>query len=104
MNRADRRKLKKKGFSEASIMNQYRKEAYDAGARDGVRHSYKMVILLAAYTARIYFDLGKKRLPEFMDRFLKNIDSFRTGQLQPEDMDAIAEEVKKYGFDIGKLD
>ena len=103
MNRAERRRLKKQGVSEMSIMEQYRKEAYDAGAKDGIKHSYKMVILLAAYTARIYFNLGKKRLPEFMDRLLKNIDSFRTGQLEPRDMDEIAKECKEYGFDIGKI-
>lgn len=100
MNRAERRKLEKRGISQESIMERYRREAYDQGSRDGVKFSYKMILLLCAYTARIYFDLGKKRLPEFMDRLLKNIDSFRTGQLESKDLEEISKECKEYGFDI----
>ena len=100
MNRQQRRKLERQGIPKESVMNKYRREAYDEGAKDGIRHSYKMILLLTAYTARIHFDLGKKRLPEFMDRLLKNIDSFRTEQLTSSDMEAIAEECRQYGFDI----
>ena len=103
MNRADRRKLEKKGVSNVSIMNQYRKEAEDTGYRQGIKHSYRIILLLTAYIAKLEFELDQDGLANFMNRLLQCIESFLTGQLEPGDIEAIKEEVKENGFDIGKV-
>ena len=41
--------------------------------------------LAVAYTLRYVLGLGKKRLPEVMERIWKNVDAFRTGHLDVQD-------------------
>ena len=103
MNRASRRKLEQKGMKKESVMALYRKEAEDAGWKQGVRHSYKTILLLTAYIARMEFELDKNGLTKFMNRLLQCIESFLTGQLEPNDLIAIADECREYGFDIEKV-
>lgn len=50
----------------------------------------------------IIYGLGKKRLPEFMDKILRTIDAFRTEHLTPNDLYEMRDECQKYGFDIEK--
>ena len=103
MNRAERRKLQKRGASKESIYEMCKKEAEEEGWHKGVKHSYRTILLLTAYIAQMEFELDQDRLANFMDRLLKCIESFLTGQLTASDIKDIAEEVKGNGFDIGKI-
>ncbi len=63
------------------------------------KHKYIEIILtMVAWTANSKLNLGKKRLPEFMEAILENIDCYNTGNLTPEDYDYIKAEVEKLGF------
>lgn len=42
-------------------------------------------------------EIPKERIPDIASRVLFNIDSFRTGELQPEDYDIIKKEVEDMG-------
>ena len=103
MNRKERRKLHKDGVAPISIMQKYRDEAVNYGYQKGVYYTSKTTLLLSAYIAMMEFDLDQDGLAKYMERLLNCIDSFRTGQLTTDDVDAIIEEVKEHGFDIGKF-
>ena len=104
MNREQLRKLKKQGCNQKIIMDRYRQDAYDQGHRDGVKHTYKTILLLTAYALNNRLHLGRKRLPEIMDAIISYIDSFNTQNLFRGDLPVIASEMKKLGFDIGKYE
>lgn len=53
--------------------------------------------VVVAYTARYVLGLGKKRLPEFMDRIWNNIDCFSTGYLS---FDDCIQELRENGIKI----
>jgi hypothetical protein len=100
MNREQSRKLKKQGYSEKIIMSRYRQEAIDQGFNEGIKHTYKVVLLLTAYALNNHLGLGKKRLPEVMGKIISYIDSFNTQNLFRGDLPVISSEMKKLGFDI----
>ena len=100
MNREQVRKLKKQGYSQKVIMDRYRQEAIDQGFSEGIKHTYKVVLLLTAYALNNHLGLGKKRLPEVMNKIMLYIDSFNTQNLFRGDLPVIASEMKKIGFDI----
>jgi len=96
MNRQERRKLERKYGVEYS-MQRYRDDAYQVGFKEGVNATYAVVMNTVAYTLNYKLNLGKKRLPEIMQFIADNVDSFRTGQLDPDDYKEIKEIVKKLG-------
>ena len=101
MNRAERRKLEKKGLNTNSIMTRYREEAYDDGFHAGMKHVEDVMFYMTAYSIQLEFNLGKKRLQRAMRRLFNNIDAFRTGHLSPEDFQTIKEEMQnKYGVNL----
>lgn len=53
-----------------------------------------------AYTAHYVLGLGKKRLPEFMDRVWNNLDCFKTGYLT---LDDCVKELEDYGVDFNDI-
>lgn len=53
--------------------------------------------ITVAFTAHYDLGLGKKRLPEFMQRVWNNIDCFKTGHLSLEDC---VHELKEYGMNF----
>lgn len=53
-----------------------------------------------AYTAHYVLGLGKKRLPEFMERVWNNIDCFKTGYL---DLQDCIDELEKNGIKFDKI-
>ena len=53
--------------------------------------------IATAYTLNYVCGLGKKRLPEVMERIWNNVDSFRSGHLSLEDC---ISELKKAGIDF----
>lgn len=94
MNRAERRKLEKQGYSRASIMKQYGSEAYDAGYKAGLKDVTEIMFYLTAYTIQYKLGFGRKRLHRIMKQIFFNIDSFRTGQLEVEDYQTIKSEMQ----------
>jgi hypothetical protein len=100
VNREQSRALKKKGYSQKVIMSRYRQEAIDQGFNEGIKHTYKVILLLTAYALNNHLHLGKKRLPEVMNKIMLYIDSFNTQNLFRGDLPVIASEMKKLGFDI----
>ena len=56
--------------------------------------------ITVAYTAHYVLGLGKKRLPEFMNRIWNNVDSFRTGHLELQDC---IDELEEYHIDFEKV-
>lgn len=101
MNRAERRKLEKQGYSKASIMKQYGSEAYDAGYKAGTKAVTDIVFYLTAYTIQYKLSFGKKRLQRIMRQIFYNIDGFRTGHLTSGDFQTIKNEMRsKYGVNL----
>lgn len=45
-------------------------------------------------------DIEIERIPQIASRVLFNIDSFRTGHLQPEDYEIIKKQVKEWGVEL----
>ena len=84
-------------------MQKYRDECVNEGYQRGVYYTSKTSLLICAYIAYIHFDLDQDELATFMERVLECIDSFRTGQLTKDDVDAIIEEVREHGFDINEF-
>ena len=56
----------------------------------------EVMIVMTAYVLNLE-GFGKKRLPKIMNRILMNIDSFRTGELTPEDYQIIRKEMEDMG-------
>jgi hypothetical protein len=102
MNREQSRALKKKGCSQKIMMSKYRQDAIDQGFTEGIKHVYKVTLLLTAYALNNDLHLGRKRLPEIMGKILSYIDSFNTQNLFRSDLPVIASKMKKLGFDIEK--
>lgn len=101
MNREERRKRERSGMSKASIMEQYRKEAYEEGYAHGMESVIEITFYLTAYTIQYKLDFGRERLQRIMKAIYNNIDAFRTGHLTPDDFDTIVEEMtEKYGIKI----
>ena len=101
MNRAERRRQERSGVSEAAIRERDRKEAYDAGYKAGMQSVVEITFYMTAYTLSYKTGYSKARLRELMGYIYNNIDSFRTGQLEPQDFDTIVEEMKgKYGIKL----
>ena len=56
----------------------------------------EVMVVMTAYVLNLE-GYGKKRLPKIMNRVLMNIDSFRTGHLEPSDYDIIKKEMEDLG-------
>lgn len=106
MDRAELKRLKKAATSsnpielgiwasnfENSIRQDFEREYYNELA-----DSIEIYALATAYTLRYTLSLGKKRLPEIMERIWNNVDSFRTEHLSPKDC---MKELEEYGIYIG---
>ncbi len=100
MNRQERRKYEKQGFSQKSIMNKYRNDAYEQGFKDGIKHSCNCILMLTAYAIKTHLGLGKKRLPKLMHYIENNITSFSSGHLSIEDISTIQEELRSVGCEF----
>lgn len=101
MNRAERRRQERAGVDKQSILQKYRQDAFNEGYDMGARGIVEITFYLTAYTLSYKTGFSKKRLRELMNSIYLNIDSFRTGQLVPQDYDTIVEEMnEKYGIKI----
>jgi hypothetical protein len=71
----------------ADIINEYRQKIVDYT---------EVMVVITAYVLNLE-GYGKKRLPKIINRILMNIDSFRTGELTPEDYQIIRKEMEDMG-------
>lgn len=53
-----------------------------------------------AFTAHYHLSLGKKRLPEFMEKIWNNLDCFKSGHLNLQDC---IDELTEYGIDFKEI-
>jgi len=94
MNRAERRRREQRGENKAHIMQDYRKEAYEAGYKDGMESVVDITFYMTAYTLSYKLDLPKQEIQDLMRAVYNNIDSYRTGHLEPKDYDTIVEQME----------
>ena len=97
MGRAERRAMKKNGLSDRDIRAIELENAYQKGIKDGMKQSIEIVFYMAAYTINYKLGFGAKRLQQIMYSIYNNIDSFRTGHLEPEDYKEIKRQMNKLG-------
>lgn len=70
------------------------------GIKEGMRMCEEIVFYMTAYSLKLEFGLGSKRLQKAMRRVFDNIDAFRTGHLNSSDYDVIKSEMNKLGVSI----
>lgn len=105
MNREQSRALKKKGYSQKVIMSRYRQEAIDQGFSEGIKHTYKAVITILFYVIKNHLRISKENYQSLFLRCMSNIESFKTGQLRPSDIDLMKQEIlEEKSLDLGKID
>lgn len=68
--------------------------------QDLINQYLNIYSVTVAYTAHYVLGLGKKRLPEFMERVWNNIDCFKTGHL---DLQDCIDELEQYGLEFDKI-
>ena len=100
MNREERRKAEKQGYSNKAIMDKTLMDVREQGIKDGMRMCEEIVFYMTAYSIQLEFNLGRKRLQRAMKRVFDNIDAFRTGHLNSSDYDVIKSEMNKLGVSI----
>lgn len=100
MNRAERRRLERKGVNQGSIMQRYGSEAYDSGYKKGMSDAIEIMFYMTAWAIQARLDFGPKRLQRIMKQIFENIDCYRTGHLYPEDFPYIKSEMQKIGINL----
>lgn len=103
MNRAERRREAKMGINQSTIMERYRKEAYDAGYMAGMTHEIEVTFSMLAYTLSYKTDFSDEKIKELLRTTYLHIDSFRTHQLEIEDYDTICNELKEKGLSLSEI-
>lgn len=97
MNRQRKRELERK-YGPGFAMQKYRDEVMQQGIDKGIHNTISMVLYMTAYTLNYKLGFGKKRLIRIMTDIYNNIDSYRTGQLDPNDYKEIVNMMNQLGF------
>lgn len=97
MNRQRKRELERK-YGTGFAMQKYRDEVMQQGIDKGIHNTISMVLYMTAYTLNYKLGFGKKRLIRIMTDIYNNIDSYRTGQLDPKDYKEIINMMNQLGF------
>lgn len=97
MNRQRKRELERK-YGTGFAMQKYRDEVMQQGIDKGIHNTISMVLYMTAYTLNYKLGFGKKRLIRIMTDIYNNIDSYRTGQLDPNDYKEIVNMMNQLGF------
>jgi len=97
MNRQRKRQLERK-YGTGFAMQKYRDEVMQQGIDKGIHNTISMVLYMTAYTLNYKLGFGKKRLIRIMTDIYNNIDSYRTGQLDPNDYKEIVNMMNQLGF------
>ena len=69
-------------------MERYRKEAYEEGYHRGMQDCVDITFYMTIYTLSYKLELDVEELREISKAIFNNIDSFRTGHLEPKDYDS----------------
>lgn len=97
MNRQRKRELERK-YGTGFAMQKYRDEVMQQGIDKGIHDTISMVLYMTSYTLNYKLGFGKKRLIRIMTDIYNNIDSYRTGQLDPNDYKEIVNMMNQLGF------
>lgn len=105
MNRAERRKYSHCGVSNKMIMDKTLSDMYEQGFKDGIKHTYKSVITILFYVIKNHLRISKENYQSLFLRCMSNIESFKTGQLRPSDIDLMKQEIfEEKSLDLGRID
>ena len=91
------------GVSPQTIMERYRKEAYDAGWHDGMNHELEITFNILSYTLTYKTGYSKKRIKQLLHDLYFNIEAFRTNHLTPQDYDTICKDLEKDGITLHEI-
>lgn len=103
MNRAERRRQEQLGVNKAHIMEQYRKEAYDAGWHDGLCHEIEITFNMLAYTLTYKTGYSTARIKQLLHDLYFNLDSYRTEHLDANDYQVICKELESKGLTFHEI-
>ena len=78
VNRKERRRMEKLGYSKKEIMDRYAQDTFEKGFSAGIKHTADSIMIITAYNLHTHLGLGKQRLPEIMYWINESIDSFNT--------------------------
>ena len=102
MNRQERRNMAKKINTPQKleqvverVVREREKELQDIYKQKLLDYT-EVMVYMTAYVLDLE-DIGKDRIPSIVNRILFNIDSFRTGELLPEDFPIIKKEMQEMG-------
>lgn len=105
MNRAERRRYSSLGVSNKMIMDKTLSDMYEQGFKDGIKHTYKAVITILFYVIKNHLRISKENYQSLFLRCMSNIESFKTGQLRPSDIDLMKQEIlEEKSLDLGRID
>ncbi len=105
MNRAERRRYSNLGVSNKTIMDKTLSDMREQGFKEGIRYTYKSLITIIFYVLKIHLRISKENYQALFERCMKSIDSFRTGQLEPNDIELMKDEIfEEKGLDLRKID
>ena len=105
MNRAERRRYSSLGISNKAIMYNTLSDMYEQGFKDGIKHTYKAVITILFYVIKNHLRISKENYQSLFLRCMSNIESFKTGQLRPSDIDLMKQEIlEEKSLDLGRID
>lgn len=105
MNRAERRRYSSLGVSNKVIMDKTLSDMYEQGFKDGIKHTYKAVITILFYVIKNHLRISKENYQSLFLRCMSNIESFKTGQLRPSDIDLMKQEIlEEKSLDLGRID
>lgn len=105
MNRAERRRYSNLGVSNKTIMDKTLSDVYEQGFKAGIKHTYKAVITILFYVIKNHLRISKENYQSLFLRCMSNIESFKTGQLRPSDIDLMKQEIlEEKSLDLGRID
>ena len=105
MNREERRRYSSLGVSNKMIMDKTLSDMYEPGFKDGIKHTYKSVITILFYVIKNHIRISKENYQSLFLRCMSNIESFKTGQLRPSDIDLMKQEIlEEKSLDLGRID
>ena len=105
MNREERRRYSSLGVSNKMIMDKTLSDMYEQGFKDGIKHTYKAAITILFYVIKNHLRISKENYQSLFLRCMSNIESFKTGQLRPSDIDLMKQEIlEEKSLDLGRID
>lgn len=105
INRTVRRNRERQGVPYQVNIAEIRRQEYDRGFHEGIAHSYRALITIIFYVLKTHLRISKENYQNLFKRCMDSVDCFRTGQLVPDDVDLMKEEIlADKGVDMGRID